>query len=71
MSPTAKQSWSVDSDTGNLRLEMSVEVNGRVAMASVDVDLDHQGSRPLKYIARELRNQMMAHIERELLGPRP
>lgn len=66
----AKREWRVD-HLGNLVMSMSVEVNGRVAVAQVvqsEMERMHGGPPP-RYIDRMLRRQLMAHIEDELLGP--
>lgn len=70
----ARKDWHVDRLTGDLTLEMKVEVNGRILCARSVTSEDYRmvGSGiPFHYVERRLRSQLMAAVEEELLGPRP
>ena len=67
----ARKDWHVN-HCGDLELELRVEVNGRFLASRMTVaDYARYGiNPPFRHIEQQLRRQLMAVIEEELLGPR-
>jgi hypothetical protein len=69
----ATRDWRATPD--GMELTLSVEVNGKTAQVRQVIDdmtrYSMTSPPPARYIEREMRRKLMAHVEDEMLGPCP